>query len=188
MKKIRLSVITLCVLCLVIFVFCDDGNGNSENEYVKIESHPKVDGKIMSILGKVQEYQDKLIMYRKMYIANKDMDDKTVSALEQTVKDKLKGFIIKLELGNEFSCTPVDKEERLTRDEIIAIWSSEKKAKFKFELESLVLTNIELPPEASDYAIDCSADVTIIFHHVTEHNQDYTVKMRVDHMKVCEPD
>ena len=188
MKKIRLSVITFCVLCLVIFVFCNDDNGNTQNERHKIKSHPKVDCKVMSILGKVQEYQDKLIMYRKMYIANKDMDDKTVSALEQTVKDKLKGFIIKLELGNGFSCTPAGKEERLTRDEIIAIWSSGSKAKFKFELESMVLTNIELPPDASDYVIDCSADVTLIFHHVTEHNQDYRVNMRVDHMKVCEPD
>jgi hypothetical protein len=191
MKKIRFSALVLCIIFLVVLVYSGSEKGDLEKESDELKSLENANCKIMSILGKVYEYQNMFLMYREMNLAVPEEN----KVLRKSALGKLDGFLYKLDRGNDFM---VDGAKIFTDDgitikknklmyEFVQNLLDPEVNKIRFEITSIKLEHI-IPKGDSEYAIDCRAFIEMECHIVKDHNQTFNMRLTVDHMKSCEPD
>lgn len=190
MKSVRFTVLFLFVFCILSFVYSSSISWSVDEEHHHMESMKMKKCRIISIIEKVNEYTNTIKLYHKMYNdpGNKRFEGKTLH--------KLMGIIQKLQSGNGLHFyTDIEKRQELKDPMEIARYllgltkDQNRTHKIQFDITEFKIIYCEgLDEEASEFAIDCVATISLMYRLITEGNSSGTMNLDVDHMKVCIPD
>jgi len=186
MKSVRFTVLFLFIFYVLGFVYSSTTSWAADEEYYHMGSMKMQKCRIISMIEKVNEYTNTLILYHKMY------NDPGNERIERKTLNKLIGFIQKLQSGNSLHFyADVDKRQELTDPREIAnyllgLTKDQRTQKIKFDITEFKIHYVEgLDEKASEFAIDCVATVSFKYHLITKGNSSGTMDLEVAHMRVC---